>query len=197
MRSHQIMIVEDEEIVVADVRASVEKMGYGICATAASGEEAIRMAGSGRPDLVLMDIVLKGGMDGIAAATRIKELYGIPVVYLTAFGDDELLQRAKVSEPSGYIMKPYRDRELQIAIEIAIYKKRAEERIAKVERWLATVLKSIGDAVIASDQERRVTFMNSVAESLTGWKHDDALGRKITEILNIKDQDAHDLEYPA
>ena len=194
MRSHQIMIVEDEEIVVADVRASVEKMGYGICATAASGEEAIRMAGSGRPDLVLMDIVLKGGMDGIAAATRIKELYGIPVVYLTAFGDDELLQRAKVSEPSGYIMKPYRDRELQIAIEIAIYKKRAEERIAKVERWLATVLKSIGDAVIASDQERRVTFMNSVAESLTGWKHDDALGRKITEILNIKDQDAHDLE---
>jgi len=194
MPSHNIMIVEDEEIVVADIQASVEKLGCCVCAAASSGEEAIRKAGATRPDLVLMDIMLKGPMDGIDTATRIKELYRIPVVYLTAFGDDELLQRAKISEPSGYIMKPYRDRELQIAIEIAIYKRQAEDRIEKVERWLATVLKSIGDAVIASDKERRVTFMNSVAENLTGWKHEDALGKRITEVLNIKDQDLQDLE---
>jgi len=194
MPGYKIMIVEDEEIVVADIQTSVEKMGYYVCATASSGQEAIRKADLTRPNLVLMDIMLKGSMDGIETAAQIKELYKIPVVYLTAFGDDDLIQRAKISEPYGYIMKPYKDRELQIAIEISIYKKKAEDRIEKIEHWLATVLKSIGDAVIASDKERRITFMNAVAEKLTGWKQKDALGKKLTEVLNIKDQDLSDLE---
>ena len=126
MPSHKIMIVEDEKIVAADIHASIEKMGYAVCAMASSGMEAIKKADSSRPDLILMDILLKGSMDGIEAATRIKELYKIPVIYLTAFGDDSILQRAKVTEPYGYITKPFNDRELHIAIEIAIYKKHAE-----------------------------------------------------------------------
>ena len=194
MPNHKIMIVEDEEIVAADIQTSIEKMGYAVCAMASSGMEAIKKAGLTRPDLILMDIVLKGSMDGIEAATRIKELYKIPVIYLTAFGDDSILQRAKVAEPYGYITKPFSQRELQIAIEISIYKKQAEDRIRKMEFWLATVLKSIGDAVIASDKERRITFMNAVAEKLTGWNHEDALGKNLTEILNIKDRDLLDLE---
>ncbi|MFZ4440901.1 MAG: PAS domain S-box protein, partial [Syntrophales bacterium] len=92
------------------------------------------------------------------------------------------------------ITKPFNARELHIAIEISIYKKQAEDRIQKMELWLATVLKSIGDAVIASDKERRITFMNAVAEKLTGWNHEDALGKKLTEVLNIKDRDLQDLE---
>ena len=193
MAIYKIMIVEDEEIVAADIKLCLEKLGYSICATASSGREAIAKATLTLPDLVLMDIVLKGSMDGIEAAAQIKEL-NIPVVYLTAFGDATILQRAKVTEPYGYITKPFIDRDLHIAIEISIYKKEAEARISKTERWLATVLKSIGDAVIASDTDRRITFMNPVAEKLTGWKQEDALGRKLTEVLNIKGLDLLALE---
>ncbi len=133
MPNYKIMIVEDEEIVTADIRTSVEKMGYFVCATASSGMEAIKKADLTRPDLVLMDIVLKGSVGGIEAATQIKELYQIPVVYLTAFGEDGMLQQAKVAEPYGYIIKPFRDRDLQIAIEISIYKKQAEAEKAKLD----------------------------------------------------------------
>jgi len=194
MSDNRIMIVEDEEIVAADIQMSVEKMGYTVCATASSGEEAIQKAESTQPDLVLMDIVLKGSMDGIEAATRIKDLYQIPVIYLTAFGENAMLQKAIAAEPYGYMTKPFNDRELHIAIEISIYKKEAENKIRKMERWFATVLKSIGDAVITSDKKRQVTFMNAVAEKLTGWRQEDALGKKLTAILNIKDQDLGDLE---
>jgi signal transduction histidine kinase len=133
MPDYKIMIVEDEEIVAADIQESCEKMGYSVCAKAATGTEAVEKAKLTRPDLVLMDIVLKGHMDGIAAARQIKELYEIPVVYLTAFGDDSMVQQAKVAEPYGYITKPFRYRELQIAIEISIYKRQAEEEKAKLE----------------------------------------------------------------
>ena len=133
MPNHKIMIVEDEKIVAADIRASVEKMGYSVCATASSGKEAIDKAGLTKPDLILMDIMLKGTMDGIEAATQINELYKIPVVYLTAFAEEGVLQRAMMAEPYGYIMKPFRDRDLQIAIEISIYKNQAEVEKAVLE----------------------------------------------------------------
>jgi len=133
MPNYKIMIAEDEEIVAADIRTSVEKMGYSVCATVSSGTDAIKKADLTRPDLVLMDIVLKGSIDGIEAATQIKELYQIPVVYLTSFADDGMLRRAKVAEPYGYIIKPFIDRDLQIAIEISIYKKQAETEKAKLD----------------------------------------------------------------
>jgi len=194
MPNHNIMIVEDEELVAADIQMSVEKMGYAVCAMASSGMEAVQKAKLTRPDLILMDIVLKGSMDGIEAATRIKDLYQIPVVYLTAFGENAMLQKAIAAEPYGYMTKPFNDRELHIAIEISIYKKEAENKIRKMERWFATVLKSIGDAVITSDKKRQVTFMNAVAEKLTGWSQEDALGKKLTKVLNIKEKDLGDLE---
>ena len=133
MPNNRIMVVEDEKIVAEDIRTSIEEMGYPVCAMAASGSEAIEKANLTRPDLILMDIVLKGDMDGVEAATKIKELYNIPVVYLTAFGEDGVLQRAKVAEPYGYITKPFSDRDLQIAIEISIYKKQAEVEKAELE----------------------------------------------------------------
>jgi len=133
MPNKRIMVVEDEKIVAEDIRASVEEMGYFVCAMASSGREAIEKANLTRPDLILMDIVLQGDMDGVEAATQINELYKIPVVYLTAFGEDDVLQRAKVAEPYGYIIKPFNDRDLQIAIEISIYKKQAEAEKAALE----------------------------------------------------------------
>ncbi|MCX5846026.1 MAG: PAS domain S-box protein [Deltaproteobacteria bacterium] len=190
----KILIVEDEKIVAMDIRKSVETMGYFVCAIASSGEEAIQKADETRPDLALMDIVLKGDMDGIKAAEQINALFKIPIVYITAYDDEDILQRAKITTPYGYITKPFNDRELRIAIEIALYKNQAEVRIRKTELWLAAVLRSVGDAVIASDKEGQITFMNQVAEELTGWKKEDALGKRLTEVLHIKDEDLGSLE---
>ena len=116
-----------------------------------------------------MDIMLKGDVDGITAADRIRELYGLPIVYLTAYADDNTLQRAKVTDAFGYILKPFEERELSITIEMALYKHRIEARLRESERWLATTLRSIGDAIIAADTTGAITFMNPIAERLTGW----------------------------
>jgi putative two-component system response regulator len=134
MTKARIMIVEDEEIVADDIRASLEKMGYAVCAMASTGEEAVKKATETHPDLVLSDIMLEGAVDGITAAEQIRTQVNIPVIYLTAYADNDTMERAKITEPYGYIIKPFQDRELQIAIEIALYKKRAEEKIKTVER---------------------------------------------------------------
>lgn len=185
MSNYKIMIVEDEEIVAADIQMSVEKMGYSVCAMASSGIEAIKKADLTRPDLILMDIVLKGGMDGIEAAKQIKELYKIPVVYLTAFGENDMIQRAKVAEPYGYITKPFRDRDLQIAIEISIYKKQAEKALEIEKERFKVTLRSIGDGVITTDLQCRVVLINTVAEELTGWPQHKASGKQIDEVFKI------------
>ncbi|MDP3097621.1 MAG: response regulator [Syntrophales bacterium] len=194
MPKAKILIVEDETIVARDIQKSVETMGYFVCAIASSGEEAVQKASETRPDLVLMDIVLKGDMDGIRAAEQINALFKIPIVYLTAYDDENILQRAKITTPYGYITKPFDDRALRIAIEIALYKNQAEVRIRKTELWLAAVLRSVGDAVIASDRVGRITFMNQMAEKLTGRKQEEVLGKKLTEVLDIKDEKLSGLE---
>ncbi len=185
----KILIVEDESIVALHIENSLKTLGYTVSGIASSGEEAIEKAGNTHPDLVLMDIVLKGEIDGIGAAEHIRDHFDIPVVYLTAFGDENTLQRAKVTEPFGYILKPFKERELYIAIEIALYKHETESKLKRIERWLATTLKSIGDAVIATDTQGRINFMNPVAELLTGWKQEEAVGKNLTEVYNILDEE--------
>ncbi len=194
MPKPKIMIVEDESIVALDIRSGVEAMGYAVCAMASSGEEAIQKAGETGPDLVLMDIVLKGRMDGIEAAGKIVERFKMPVIYLTAYDDDDTLRRAGITTPYGYITKPFNNRELRVAIEIALYKHQAEAKIKKTEQRLAAILRSVGDAVIASDREGRIVFMNQTAERLTGWERAAALGRKMVEVLGIKAEDMESLE---
>jgi PAS domain S-box-containing protein len=194
MPKAKIMIVEDETIVARDIQKSVEAMGYLVCAVASSGKEAIQKADETRPDLALMDIVLKGAMDGVEAAGQIGARFKIPIVYLTAYDDEDILQRAKTTTPYAYITKPFNDRELHIAIEMALYKSQAETKIRKVEQRLAAVLRSVGDAVIASDKEGQVTFMNPTAEKLTGWKQEEAFGKKLTEVLNIREEELKGLE---
>jgi CheY-like chemotaxis protein len=134
MEKSQILIVEDEIVVATELEESLKKLGYGICGVASSGQKAIQKGEQENPDLVLMDIKLKGGMDGIQAAEMIRTRLGIPVIFLTAYTDDEIVEEAKVTEPYAYIVKPYRERELHIAIEFALHKHRAEkERKALIE----------------------------------------------------------------
>jgi PAS domain S-box-containing protein len=163
----------------------------------ASGEEAIHKAGETQPDLVLMDIMLKGYQDGVEAARQIFARFNIPVVYLTAYTDETTLQRAKVTEPYGYILKPFEERELHIAIEMAIYKHKMAKKLKEREQWLATILRSINDAVIVTDDKSLITFMNPVAEMLTGWKQKDALGKNLAEVFKIVSAENRTAAAPA
>jgi len=185
MAQAQILVVEDESIVAKAIQRRLNTLGYAVPAVAASGEEAVEKAAQIHPDLVLMDIVLKGPMDGMAAAEYIRTHLNIPVVYLTAYTDDHTLQRAKRTEPFGYILKPFEERELQTTIEMALYRHEMERKLKESEQWLATTLKSIGEAVITTDEQGRVSLMNPVAEALTGWKQEQALGRDWTQVLTI------------
>jgi len=126
MANANVLVVEDENIVARDILAMLKGLGYGVAAVAASGEEAIEKATSRQPDVVLMDIVLKGRIDGVQAAQHIRDHLHIPVIYLTAYADEDTLQRAKVTEPFGYILKPFEERELHIAIELALYRHKME-----------------------------------------------------------------------
>jgi len=139
----QILIVEDERIVAEDLKRCLEKLGYTVPGVVSFGEEAIREAEGKRPDLVLMDIMLNGDLDGIEAAEQIRTRLNIPIIYLTAYADKNTLERAKATEPFGYILKPFEERELHIVIEMSLYKHQAEMEREKVILQLQDALTKV------------------------------------------------------
>jgi len=128
MAEGRILIVEDEHIVAMGIKRMLKGLGYTVTGVASSGGDAIGKAESTFPDLVLMDIMLKGDMDGVEAAKEIKHLFGIPVVYLTAYSDSDILERAKKTGPLGYIVKPFDEKDLRSNIEIALHRHRTEKK---------------------------------------------------------------------
>jgi len=138
-----IFIVEDEAIVASDIKETLISLGYTAAGTAKSGELALEKIQQNQPDLVLMDIHLAGELDGVDTAGKIHALYGIPVIYLTAYADKVLLERAKVTEPYGYVVKPYDERELHSVIEMALYKHRIELEIKKRDAILFAVSSAV------------------------------------------------------
>lgn len=191
-RTPQILVVEDESIVAKNVRNRLQGLGYGVLDLVSSGEEAIQKTAEMNPDLVLMDIRLKGALDGVQAAEQIRTRFDVPVIFLTAYANDQTLERAKITEPFGYILKPFQVKELHSAIEMALYRHEIAKKLRESERRLATILRSIGDAVIAVDTAAAIMFMNPVAETLTGWTQEEASGKDITDILQLLDEDTHD-----
>jgi CheY-like chemotaxis protein len=137
----KIMLVDDEVIVAQDLKNRLENLGYDVVAMAHTGEDAIESAGETRPDLVIMDIQLSGEMDGIEAAGIILKRFGISILYLTAYSDDETLARAKVTLPFGYLIKPFVERELHSTIEMALYRQRMEREV-KVLKGLLPICAS-------------------------------------------------------
>jgi PAS domain S-box-containing protein len=190
MQNAKIMIVEDERIIARDIKNRLEHLGYHVAAIASSGDEAIRKAACAHPDLVLMDIVLKGDMDGVQTAEKIQSQFNIPLIYLTAYSDDGTLERAKTTEPSGYLLKPFHIKELRSSIEIALHKHRTERKLREETKWLDITLRSIGVGVIVTDINGSVTFLNPVSEILTGWKKKEALGKDLRKILKITNKEA-------
>ena len=184
----RIMIVEDEQITAADLEASLKELNYAVSAIVSSGPEAIQKAKSTQPDLVLMDIRIKGDMDGIEAASAIRRGLDIPVIYLTAHADEETLERAKQAEPLGYIVKPFQESELRAAIQMALHKHKADKEARQREGQLAATLDSLGEGVITIDGMARVTYMNPAAETWTGWQQQDAVGTQIDEVFKVIDR---------
>lgn len=185
METVRLLLVEDNSITAMDIQDRLAAMGYQVLGTFASADMAIQWTGKLDPDLVLMDIVLKGELDGIYAAQQIHARFEVPVVFVTAHSDAQTLERARLAEPYGYVLKPFDDRELHTAIEMALHKHTMESRLKESERWLAATLNSIGDAVIATDADACVKFMNPVAEVLTGWRQADAMGKPIADVARV------------
>jgi PAS domain S-box-containing protein/putative nucleotidyltransferase with HDIG domain len=185
MSQARILIVEDEPVVALNVKKRLQCLGYEETQVVASGEEAVLSTQEARPDIILMDIMLQGQLDGIEAALRIREQYNIPVIYLTAFADQDILNRAKITEPFGYILKPFEDRELQTCIEMALYKHAMELKLLENERWHSTTLKSIGDAVISTDNKGLIRVFNPVAEQLTGLSSKLVLNKPFSETVHL------------
>jgi len=188
MSKTEILVVEDESIVAMDIKTRLEGLGYIVTAIATTGEDSIQEVTRNPPDLVLMDIVLKGEMDGIDAAQVIRDNFNIPVLYVTAYSDEKTLERAKITGPFGYIIKPFEDRELHSAIEVALYKHKMDTKLKESEEWLSTMLRSIGDAVIATDKKGHVTFMNPIAEKITEWEQNEARGSILKDVFKIVDE---------
>jgi PAS domain S-box-containing protein len=185
MMSAKILVVEDDRVVALDIQQQLISLGHTVVATTSTGEEAVALAASRRPDLVLMDIRLAGPSDGIDAARQIRERWKIPVIYLTAYADDNTLRRASVTEPWGYLLKPFDDSQLRTVLEMALYRRATEAKLQESEHRFAVTLASIGDAVIATDNQANIRFMNPVAERLTGWSFAQALGKPLSEVFRI------------
>jgi PAS domain S-box-containing protein len=185
MKSIRILVVEDEAIIAEDLGGILKRLGYEVIEIVPSGQLAVKKALELKPDLILMDIMLQGDLDGIQAAQIINSVEDIPVVFCTAYADDRTLKRAQVTEPYGYILKPFEERELTTNIQIAVYKHKTEKEIKEREAWLNTTLRSIGDAVISTDSDGKITFMNSVAESITGWIQEFSIGKNFRKLFKI------------
>jgi len=154
-------------------------------ATADTGVRAVEAAVAVRPDLILMDVRLKGEMDGIRAVELINEKLRVPVIYLTGDSDQKTLQRAKAASAYGYVLKPFHIRNLLVAIEVAIGRFEMERQLEDNQLTYATILGSVADAVIAVDTQGRVRFMNGVAERLTGWSSREAREQQLGTVLKV------------
>lgn len=140
MSKTNVLVVEDESIVSKDIQHSLKKLGYNVVGAAATGERAIELARSENPDIVLMDIMLKGDMNGIETAEVVKREMNIPVIFLTAYADEATLAKAKVTEPYGYIIKPFKEVDLHTSIEMALYKHKKEREVEKERDLLYSIV---------------------------------------------------------
>ena len=185
----QIMVVDDESIVALDLQSSLENMGYNVPAVVSSGEEAVSTAGKVRPDLILMDISLNGGMDGVQAAEQIRSRFPVPVIYLSAFSNDHILQRAKQTEPYGYLLKPYVERELHTTIEMALHKARSEARFKSmrdeleeriVERTAALEASNVTLRQEVATRQRTEEALENARTELEAWVQERTVALQVT-----------------
>jgi PAS domain S-box-containing protein len=178
-----VMIVDDEQIVARDLEASLRRRGYTVTGVAATADEAITLTASSHPDLVLMDIRLRGPMDGIDAARLIRARTGTPVVYMTAYADPETIDRARDTEPYGYLVKPWREDELHATVQMALSKHRIESKQSEAALRRDAIIHAAVDAVVVMDGKGAIVELNPAAERLFSFKAGEAQGRLFSEFI--------------
>ena len=183
MEKTKILVVEDESVIAMELEDRLARLGYTVSGTASSADAAFKSMEVSMPDVVLMDIHIKGPKDGIQTAEEIRSRFAIPVVYLTAHADDTTLRRAKITEPFGYLLKPFREQELRVAIEIAMYKRDMERRLRESQSRFDGMVQSAYDAIISVDENQNIILFNVGAERVFGWKAEEILGQSLDVLL--------------
>jgi diguanylate cyclase (GGDEF)-like protein/PAS domain S-box-containing protein len=187
MAGEKVLIVEDDAIIGLHIRSSLKRMGYSVLGVVSTGEEAVVQADQFRPDLILMDISLAGSMDGVSAAEAIHKKMSLPIIFLTAFADSQTLRRAKITDPFGYILKPFDERILQISIEMALYKHSMERRLVESEEQLRNLVENQGEGVGIISLEGKFVFVNPALEAIMGVEPGSLVGRIIHEFSSARD----------
>lgn len=177
----RVLVVEDEYILALNLQENLESLGYFVLDIADSAEKAIEKATELRPNLILMDIRLRGDMDGIQASEQIWQNLQIPIIYVTGHSDKSTVERATLTSPFGYILKPIKEQELYVAIQTALNRYDREQ-------FLSSVLRGMGDGVIVVDTELHIKYINQVAEALTGWRSNEAKDKMLTEVIKLVDE---------
>ena len=188
MANERILVVEDDQAVAGLITLYLKRSGYEVAACAATGEDALVQAERTHPHLALMDIGLEGHLDGVETAERLRARFDVPVVFLTGLADDETIKRSQDAKAFGYVLKPFRPEDLKTSIDLALSKHQVESKLRRVEHWFTAAIKSIDEAIVTTDEEAKITFLNPVAEALTGWKAGEAQGRSLEQVLRIKAQ---------
>jgi two-component system cell cycle sensor histidine kinase/response regulator CckA len=183
----RILIVEDEGIVADHLENLLLTCGYEVVGIAESSADALAQVSEFKPDLILMDIRIKGDLDGIETTARLRDRFDIPVVYLTAHTDMQTVDRAKMTGAFGFLTKPIHQTSLRITVEMALHKHRADLAMRHQRSWMATVLGTMADAMAVIDSEGKIQFLNGPAESLTGWTNEQCGGMNIATVLPLRE----------
>lgn len=183
-----ILIVEDSTTAAFVLKQTLEGAGYTVIGSCDSGNAALAFVESTRPDLILMDIIIKGNQDGIETASLLKKKFNVPSVFLTSLADRHTIDRAKLTEAYGYLTKPFDSREVIAVIEMALYKHDIESQLRRSEEKYFSTVNSISEAVVTIDRDSLVTFMNPAALSMTGWAIEEVIGKAVDAVLTCRNR---------
>ena len=192
----KILIVEDEPIIALDLQQELEQFGWSVTGIADSADEALMEAEQSQPDLALMDLQILGALDGIQTAMLLRDAYQIPSVFLTARGDDAAIARATRAMPYGYLIKPFRTRELKATVQVALHKARADGKVFREHGNLTSSVEGMGEALLAVSREGRIQFMNAAAERLVGVPREFAFDCHLREVADLRDTRNREIPVP-
>lgn len=192
----KILIVEDEPIIALDLQEELEQFGWSVTGIAESADEALMEAEQSQPDLALMDLQILGALDGIQAARLLRDAYRIPSIFLTAHSDDATISKATRAMPYGYLVKPFRTRELKATVQVALHKAKADGKLFREHDSLTSSMGGMHEALLAVSRTGRIQFMNAAAERLFGVPREFAFDRHLREVVDLRDARNREIPFP-